>query len=49
MFLSDSETFAAWTLEDVVVGIEEETEADWVGAFRERYLDFDKVGVEDEL
>jgi len=39
--LSDSETFAAWTLEDVVVGIEEETEADWVGAFRERYLDFD--------
>jgi hypothetical protein len=41
--LSDSRTFAAWTLEDVWQAIRLETDAEWVRLFYERYLAFDKV------
>jgi hypothetical protein len=38
--LVDDETFAAWTLEDVVAAIRTAGAARWIDAFDERYLDF---------
>lgn len=41
--LVSAETFDAWTLETVVEALRAETDASWVQAFHERYLDFTRV------
>ena len=41
--LVSAETFDAWTLETVVDALRSETDAAWVQAFHERYLDFTRV------
>jgi hypothetical protein len=41
--LTDDSTFVAWTMESVWDAIREESDAEWVTAFRHRYLDFGKV------
>jgi len=40
--LSD-ETFAAWTMEDLVDKLREHSNAPWIELFRERYLAFEKI------
>ena len=42
--LRDERTFAEWTLEDVVAALRAETDARWVEAVWERYLDFSRLG-----
>lgn len=42
--LSDERTFAEWTLEHVVATLRAETDARWVEAVWERYLDFSRLG-----
>src|SRR5690606_28050840 len=41
--LVSAETFDAWTLETFVDALRAETDATWVQAFHERYLDFTPV------
>jgi hypothetical protein len=41
--LTPTDTFAAWTLEDVVKAIRRSTAAEWVHLFEDRYLAFSKV------
>ena len=43
--LTSTESFAAWTLEDVVEAIREETDAPWAAAFFERYLHLERAEV----
>jgi len=43
MQLSNSDSFAAWTIEDVIVQIRDLSDATWIGAFSDRYLAFDKI------
>ena len=41
--LTNSETFEAWTLEDLTSCIKQHTSQDWVDQFHDRYLNFDKL------
>lgn len=41
--LTDEKTFSEWLLEDVVQVLRRHTDASWVEAFWDRYLDFGKV------
>jgi len=41
--LTSTDSFAAWTLEDVVAAIRAETTAAWPAAVHDRYLDFDRA------
>lgn len=41
--LSGGDTFVAWTLENLVQALRRHTDASWVEAFWDRYLDFGKV------
>jgi hypothetical protein len=41
--LSDEETFAAWTLEDIAAAIQYRTKKEWINHFIDRYLNFDKL------
>ena len=41
--LSGSDTFAAWTLEEVATAIKSNTDAAWIDRFIDRYLNFDKL------
>ena len=41
--LTDETTFAAWTLKKVIDALRAETDAEWVAAFWDRYLNFEKV------
>jgi hypothetical protein len=41
--LTSSDTFEAWTLEDVVDAIKNHTSDQWIDQFYDRYLNFDKL------
>ncbi len=41
--LTDSKTFEAWVIEDVVSTIEQFTQDRWIHLLYDRYLDFDKL------
>lgn len=41
--LSSGESFAAWTIEDVVAKLSDQSDATWIDAFSDRYLAFDKI------
>ena len=41
--LRSSDTFDAWTLENFVTCLAQHTEAEWVGLFRDRYLDLSRL------
>ncbi len=41
--LSDSHTFATWTLEDVHDSLAAASDAPWLDRFHDRYLDFDRI------
>ena len=41
--LSDADSFAPWTLEQVGAAIEQHTQAEWISLFADRYLNFDKL------
>jgi hypothetical protein len=41
--LSDTRTFAGWTLERVVEALRRHSDAPWIQSFFERYLDFERV------
>ena len=41
--LADTNTFAAWTLEQVVAALQRHTDAPWVEALYDRYLDFERI------
>ncbi|MDA1271943.1 MAG: hypothetical protein O3A93_11915 [Chloroflexi bacterium] len=43
--LSDSDTFAAWTLEEVATAVKSNTDAAWIDRFIDRYLNFEKLTV----
>ena len=43
-YLTDAETFMAWTIEEVVAALREAGGGRWVEAFADRYLAFEKVG-----
>lgn len=44
--LTNEQTFAAWTLEDVVAALSRHTEDGWVGQLSDRYLSFTKLSTE---
>ena len=44
--LTSEATFVEWGLEDVVAALRRHTDAGWVSAFADRYLDFGKVDAE---
>lgn len=44
--LTDRSSFESWSLEDVVGKLKEHSDADWITAFHDRYLAFEKI---DEL
>jgi len=41
--LANTDSFLAWTMEEVVGALGAETDAEWVQLFRDRYLAFEKV------
>ena len=41
--LADTDTFSAWTLGQVVTTLRRHTDAPWVSALHQRYLDFDRI------
>ena len=41
--LSNEDSFAAWTLQDVAAAIKGKTEDSWIDRFIDRYLNFDKL------
>ena len=41
--LTDTHTFASWTLESVVSAIKRSTDDDWIDLFKDRYLNFEKI------
>ena len=41
--LTDTDTFASWTLESVVSAIKRFTDDDWIDLFEDRYLNFEKI------
>ncbi|MEQ8672845.1 MAG: hypothetical protein RLP44_19830 [Aggregatilineales bacterium] len=41
--LSNSDTFEAWTFNDVVTNLRRFTQAKWVNVFYDRYMNFDKI------
>jgi len=44
--LTNEDTFGEWMLEDVVAALRRHTDAEWVEAFHDRYLAFEKVDAE---
>lgn len=43
--LASDDSFITWTLEGVVAALEAESGEKWVGRFKSRYLDFDKLNL----
>lgn len=43
MQLLNSDSFAAWTIEDVIGKLRDLSDATWIDAFSDRYLAFDKI------
>ena len=41
--LSNTDTFASWTLEQVAGAVKRCTEEGWIGLFIDRYLNFEKI------
>lgn len=41
--LSDTSSFIAWTLEEVVSALKQESSEDWIDLFNSRYLDFSQL------
>ncbi len=41
--LTDQSSFAAWTLEDVIGKLRKQSDAQWIDAFHDRYLAFEKI------
>ena len=41
--LTDTDTFASWTLESVVSAIKRCTDEDWIDLFVDRYLNYEKI------
>ena len=41
--LTDTDTFASWTLESVVSAIKRCADDDWIDLFIDRYLNFEKI------